>query len=416
MGNISSSPLPNHYKIEKDDQYTLDTLLTENIDLAAENIDSEVLSCSDDTFASVDNLINPDKPVSKPGEFTEIGAWYDGWETKRHNTEEFDWAIIRLNYPGAIKGLDVDTTHFSAGNSAPLASVEACYAQDRQIDDDFIPEKQWETILPKVKITANSNNIFTVRPGDNKIYNLVRLKIYPDGGVARLRVYGTVVPPSKTSSRKLFDLVAVGNGGRIVSCSNQYFSKPSNLLLPGRGVNMGDGWETARSRVPGNSEWVVIALGKKGTLNKIQIDTKNYIGNYPKKVQAFACRTQFTDPSYDRNVQWLSLIEPSPLQADHLHEFDVKWNNLLFTHIKINIFPDGGLKRVRALGHFEHEDVNVATKLPAPTDMEPVLSDTLSDSNSETPYNLRSRKRSFSEAMEIKVESVSPVRPRRSNL
>lgn len=420
MGNANSTPVTTHYKVEKEDQYTLETLLTENIDLACEDLGSEVLGCSDDIFASCSNLINSHEPIKKYGEFTEIGAWYDGWESKRHNTEEFDWATIRLNFPGSIKGLDIDTSTFSIGNSAPYASVEACYAEESQFDEDFVPEKQWETILPKVKITPDSKNIFTVRTGERSVYNLIRLKMYPDGGIARLRVYGTVAPPLKTSSRRLTDLVFVGNGGRVVSCSNQHFSKPSNLLLPGRGVDMRDGWETARSRIPGNSEWVVIALGKKGTLNKIIVDTKNFIGNYPQKVQVFACRTQFTDPAYDRNVQWLNIVGPAPCEANTLHEFDVKWNNLLFTHIKVSIFPDGGVKRIRAMGHFEHEQVNVtpaSVKMTAPSDVEMVHLEVTDSNISASPYNLRSRKRSFSEAMSIKSEpETSPVRLRRSNV
>lgn len=71
-----------------------------------------------------------------------------------------------------------------------------------------------------------------------------------------------MVEPSKVAidENELIDLAHVFAGGRVISVSDQHYGKGSNLLLPGRGKDMGDGWETKRSREAGHKDWVLVRL------------------------------------------------------------------------------------------------------------------------------------------------------------
>ncbi|KAI0225914.1 Allantoicase [Massospora cicadina] len=365
-------------------------------------METEIISVSDDFFACADNLINPAAPVAKPGTFTEKGAWYDGWESRRHNSRPYDYVIFKLKYPGSIRGINMDCTTFGVGNSFCFGELEGAYVENDEA------EPKWEIVIPKVPIIPNSNNFFRLRH-PTKIYNLLKLNGYPDGGLNRLRVYGIVrkSEPSALTKERI-DLLFVGNGGMVSGCSNVHFSHPSNLLFPGRGENMGDGWETARSRAPQNSEWVILKFGAPGIVDEVIIDTKDFKGNFPQKVEIYAINTPMDKPHYHSDMKWTH-IAGGKLRADALVKFPISENNSsqVFTHLKVQIFPDGGIKRVRALGYF----ITSATPASRPEPASEIVVTSAQKENevqntekSNTPYNLRKRPT---------VDYSQPLRPRR---
>jgi len=216
-------------------------------------------------FADKQRMLKKEVAVLVPDLFDENGKWMDGWESRRKRHEGYDYCIVRLGLQGTIEGLNIDTSNFT-GNYAPSASVDACFVTEGQDPTD---DTLWTEILNSEALQGDSHHLFAINDGE--VYTHVRLNIYPDGGVARLRVYGK---PS---------INWTVNGGRAIACNDEHFGVMGNLLNPGRGVNMGDGWETARRRTPGN-DWVIIALGHKGTVNNIEIDTAHFKGNFPDSV------------------------------------------------------------------------------------------------------------------------------------
>ncbi|KAJ2307227.1 Allantoicase [Coemansia sp. RSA 2705] len=312
--------------------------------LASESLGTKIVSFSDEFFAEASNLLKDSEAVFLPEEFTDRGKWMDGWETKRHN-KSYDWTIIQLGYAGAIFGFDVDTSHFT-GNHAPVVSIEAANASEEEVRAG---KAQFSEILPKVDMNPGSHHYF-VYEAPTAAYTHLRVNNYPDGGIARLRVYGQVVPQALTaSSNGLIDLAFVGNGGRAVACSNQHFCSPSNLVLPGRGKTMGDGWETRRSRTPGHNDWAILKLGVRGCIDKIEIDTRHFCGNYPPKVTMHATVSDEDVPASD--AKWTEVLGAVPTTADSQHVFDTTGaRDEAFTHVKFTMYPDGGVKRIRVYG------------------------------------------------------------------
>ncbi|TKA51327.1 Allantoicase [Cryomyces minteri] len=272
------------------------TFGSSSIDLISKPLGSYILSFSDEWFAEASNLTTPIAPVRKPGVFTYAGAWYDGWETRRHNPEPFDWVVFRLGAAsGKVRGVEIDTAFFD-GNHAPEIAVEGCFSDD----DDAVKEKGfggWETILDRQECGPSQRQAWLLSSETAATYTHVRLCMFPDGGIARFRLYGTAVPVFPQSVDEVFDLAATINGGVAVRCSDQHFGTKDNLLLPGRGVNMGDGWETKRTRGE-HVDWVIVRLGAPGEVEKIIIDTAHFRGNFPQKVQAFGGRFD-KDPEPD---------------------------------------------------------------------------------------------------------------------
>ncbi len=234
---------------------------TQFIDLAAEKLGGKTIACSDDFFAGMENLIKPGRGIFIEDKYTENGKWMDGWESRRKRTSGHDWCIIKLGATGVIKGFDVDTNHF-LGNHPPFCSIEAC-----NTPDDDLEQTTWHEVLPKSSLEPGSQHFFEVN--NEKQWTHVKLHIYPDGGVARLRVYGEVKKDwSKVAIGELIDLAYAVNGAKSILCNDMFFSHMDNLLMPGRGVNMGDGWETKRNRTPNNRDWVIIRLAHKGKIRK----------------------------------------------------------------------------------------------------------------------------------------------------
>ncbi|KAJ1974130.1 Allantoicase [Dimargaris verticillata] len=361
MGNQQSSNLPVYYNADPTNEATFHAL-SKYIDLASSQLGSKIVATSDEFFAPAKNLLKPTAPIKDSERTTDHGAWYDGWETRRHNPKH-DWVIIKLAFPGIIAGFDIDTAHFT-GNHAPVASVDACFVDDTTAKS---PDYQWEELLPKVELGPSSRHLLALWNPPTTPVNYVRLNIYPDGGVARFRVYGTVKPNwSQQASASQLDLASVGNGGRAVACSNQYFSTMSNLLLPGRGATMKDGWETKRSRKPNHSDWVTVKLGATGYLDQAEIDTYQFKGNYPQAASLQACYSLLDNPDEDTDCFWFQVLSKSPLEAHQLHYFNLDLADQPFTHVRLNIYPDGGIKRLRIRGRRCTEE-EIKNRKAAPT-------------------------------------------------
>jgi allantoicase len=269
----------------------------------------------------------------------------DGWESRRKRTPGYDYCIVKLGTPGIIHGFDIDTSHFT-GNFPPAASIDACYS-NAQIPAEAA---EWVNIVPNSKLEGDSHLFMPVK-FDQPITHL-RLNIFPDGGVARLRVYGEIRkawqqhPPGSVT-----DLFALENGGRALACNDEHFGSMHNLNIPGRGVNMGDGWETARRRTPGN-DWVILQLGTPGVISEVEIDTAHFKGNYPDRV-SLKCASLKADAGENlatTSPNWPLLLPEQKLTMDHIHTFtDLKEHDAI-THVRMDIFPDGGISRIRLRG------------------------------------------------------------------
>jgi allantoicase len=319
---------------------------TKLIDLAAERIGGKALSVSDDFFAEKENLIKPGRGIFIEDKYTDRGKWMDGWESRRKRTEGHDWCVLRLGSSGIIRGVDIDTNHF-LGNHPPHASLEAC-----EIDGDDVPENQaWTEILSKVSLEPGSQNLFDIK--SDKRWTHVRLNIFPDGGVARLKVYGEVTPDwDQYLEDELVDLASVKNGGLVLHCNDMFFSDKDNLIMPGRGVNMGDGWETKRKREPGH-DWVILQLGRAGDVKEIEVDTCHFKGNFPDMCSIEYCSAEGAsiETLMSPETKWESLLPKSKLEAhkQHFYKEEIAQNSNV-THVRLNIFPDGGVSRLRILG------------------------------------------------------------------
>ena len=315
------------------------------MNLADPRLGAQAIFCTDDFFAPMTRMLDPEPAVFVPGKYDEHGKWMDGWESRRKRVNGHDFAVVRLARRGVIFGADIDTSHFS-GNYPPAASLEAC-----DCAGDPGPTTPWTEILPSVDLQGNSHHYHALAGA--QAFTHVRLHIYPDGGVARLRLYGQPQRDWASVSRsELIDLASVENGGYVVASNNQHFGLASNMLMPGRGANMGDGWETRRRREPGN-DWCVIALGQPGTIAKIEVDTCHFKGNYPDRcsIQA-AFVTGGTETSLiTQSMFWPLLLPEQPLQMDLLHGFEKEVIALgAITHIRYNMHPDGGTSRLRLWG------------------------------------------------------------------
>jgi allantoicase len=371
---------------------------THLIDLAAERFGGKVLWCTDDFFAEKENLIKAARPVFIADKYTDRGKWMDGWESRRKRTPGHDEAVIQLGAAGVIKGFDVDTSHF-LGNQPEYCTIEACYAPD----DDW-EQARWVEVLGKTRLEPGSQHLVEAvdgsrlsvvggsaagatdneQPATDNLFTHIKLHIYPDGGVARLRVYGE---PRRDWSRvkpdELVDLAAARNGALAIQCNDMFFSHMNNLLMPGRGVNMGDGWETKRNRTPNNRDWVIVRLAHRGILRKALIDTAHFKGNYPDSFVLEGCNIEavVSPPRVDpkaaasphrvdpmavasthrvdlvaegealKNADWSIIIARTKLEADREHVFEQELVcHKAVSHVRLNIFPDGGVSRMRLWG------------------------------------------------------------------
>jgi allantoicase len=333
---------------------------TKLVNLASTRLGGRVLEANDDFFAPKENLLKPSKPVFIEGKYTSRGKWMDGWETRRRRTPGYDWCIIRLGLAGIIRGVVVDTSHFK-GNFPSHFSLDAC---DLGLSATYKNEKKrlqdsatrWVELVPQTALQGDTQNQFPVAHASMVTH--LRLKIYPDGGVARLRVYGEVIPPKARLSRREFDLVAIENGGSVVASSDEFFSAPLNLMMPGRGKDMGDGWETRRRRGLGH-DWVILKLGIPGKIRRVEVDTAHFKGNYPDRcsIESFYVEDAAKDESAMGFAVWKVVLPETKLKANHRHFFSRQLETTTpATHVRFNIYPDGGVSRLRIFGRAEHRD------------------------------------------------------------
>jgi allantoicase len=332
------------------------TDFTQLADLASERLGARVLAANDDFFAPKENLLKESKPVSIAGKYTPRGKWMDGWESRRRRTPGHDWCIIRLGLPGIIRGVVVDTSFFT-GNFPERFSLEGC-------DLGEMPSKSekkhlssaninWVQVAPETELKGDSQNLFPVKCETR--FTHLRLKIYPDGGVARLRVHGEAAPDAKRISRGEIDLASVGNGGSVVISSDQFYGAPRNLLMPYPAKNMGDGWETKRRRGPGH-DWVILKLGVPGTIRRIEVNTAHFKGNFPESCSLETCCAKDT-PAVDLRSEsraWNELLPRTKLKPNSRHVFHEVQNTQTATHVRFHIYPDGGVSRLRLFGRAEH--------------------------------------------------------------
>ncbi|MDH3715605.1 MAG: allantoicase, partial [Gammaproteobacteria bacterium] len=254
--------------------------------------------------------------------------------------------IVRLGVPGVVYGFDIDTSHFT-GNYPPSASIDGCVSEDPIPGDPTV----WEELVPSVRLRGDSHHFHPAQRSES--YTHVRLNIYPDGGVARLRVYGEVRPDWQAlAAQGEIDLLAMQNGGRALICNDEHFGSMHNLIAPGRGVNMGDGWETQRRRTPGY-DWVILALGTTGTVQRVVIDTAHFKGNFPDRasLRAVSLAGGNEDELAAQSLAWPVLLPEMKMQMDTEHSFTEELYDIgPITHVRLSIFPDGGVSRLRLFG------------------------------------------------------------------
>ncbi len=328
---------------------TSSDLAVKYVNLASAKFGAKVTYATDDFFAAKERLIDDAAPISKLGTFDDHGQWMDGWESRRRRGDGHDYAIIKLWSAGQIESINIDTSFFT-GNQPLAASIEACSSEQAPNQDT-----QWTEVVAKVTLNPDSEHLIEV--ADKVAYNWLRLNMFPDGGIARLRVYGTPFCDwQNKDSETLVELSALKNAGRIITYNDAHYGSVWSLLSEGRGTNMGDGWETRRRRTPGN-DWIVIKLGHSGTIEKVELDTAHYKGNFPDGFSLEAAYANTENPDLDA-LPWQELLPRQKLSADSQHFFDMSTIEDIgpITFVRMNIYPDGGVSRLRLWGKIHRDD------------------------------------------------------------
>jgi allantoicase len=325
------------------------------VNLADRTLGARVVGSNDDYFASAENLIAPGRATFDPNKYTERGKWMDGWESRRRRSAGHDFCIVELGVAGECTAFDIDTAHFN-GNHPAFASIDgalvAAGASLRELES-----AAWNELLSQVPLQPTTQNLFAAerRVG----VNYLRLNIFPDGGVARLRAFGRVTPRWDAAADELtrgrvragaVDLAALTNGARPLACSNAHFSPMHQIVLPGRADGMSGGWETRRRRGPGH-DWLILELGARGMPELLEIDTFHFKGNFPDRCSVDVLDLPGTPPATAliASDSWQTLLPETRVGADARHFFD-QLPSLTATHVRLNVFPDGGVSRLRLWG------------------------------------------------------------------
>ena len=322
-----------------------DELRSRYVDLAQPRLGSEVVYATDDFFADKARLISPGDPVWREGEYDDNGKWMDGWESRRKRTPGHDWCVIRLGVPGVIAGFEIDTRHFT-GNYPPEAEVEVCRSDEAVPGDDT----RWAKVTDRIALKGDDRVYVPIEYG---AATHVRLHIFPDGGVARLRAWGRVQPDwAKLPADEPIDLLALEHGGRGIIANDQHYGRIENLTAPGRGVDMGDGWETRRRREEGH-DWAILELGAMGVIEEVTVDTAHFKGNYPDRCSIQAVRDAGDKPEAMAAdaVSWPILLREVRLAPDNIATFRDELRQIgPVKFLRLNIVPDGGVSRLRVIG------------------------------------------------------------------
>ena len=312
-----------------------------------------VAAASDEFYAAKENLIRPDAPSFVPGTYDAKGQVYDGWETRRRrgpggtlpDDAARDWVIVRLGVPAVVRSIVVDTAFFT-GNYPQACSADASSASGYPTPEELTADAgRWQEIVPRALLTGDARHAFKVNSG--RRFTHIRLNIFPDGGVARLHVHGEVVPDPAMLEGLTVDLAALQNGADIAARSDQFYSSPRNVISPGLSRVMGEGWETRRRRRPGY-EWLVIRLAGRGVIHLAEIDTSWYRGNQPDFASLQTMDVGPAGASLDDESAWRDLLPRIRLLPDTPHRFRVDGGPA--THVRLNVYPDGGVARLRLYG------------------------------------------------------------------
>ena len=323
-------------------------------DLASIRVGGRVIAASDEFFAPKTNLVKAEPAIFLPGKFTSRGKWMDGWESRRRRTPGHDWCVIRLGIRGRIAGVDVDTSFFT-GNFPSHGSIDVLDTT-RAVTPALAATEAapWTPLVPRTELAGDTHNFLDAAAGAarSRPWTHVRLNIYPDGGVARIRVYGEAEVDWRrvAPGGRAVDLAAVQHGGRVLGASNMHFGGKDNMIMPGRARNMGDGWETRRRRGPGY-DWAIVRLGHAGVVRRIELDTNHFKGNYPDSASIEACFAPGGTLESLQAAAWAELLPQVKLRAHHRHVFSRELASPgPVTHVRLNIFPDGGVSRLRIHG------------------------------------------------------------------
>ncbi|WP_335936295.1 allantoicase [Streptomyces sp. PTD5-9] len=332
------------------DYRAADLPFTDLVDLADRRLGAGVVAANDEFFAQRENLLVPGRAVFDPERFGHKGKIMDGWETRRRRgadadhpfpaPDEHDWALIRLGAPGVIRGIVVDTAHFR-GNYPQRVSIQATSVEGSPGPEELLADDvKWEEIVPPTPVRGHAANGFEIT--DGRRYTHLRLCQHPDGGIARLRVHGEVLPdPSWLAALGAFDLISVLNGGSYEDASDRFYSSPTQIILPGASRKMDDGWENRRRRVRDTNDWVRFRLPAQGAVRAVEIDTAYLKGNAAGWI-ALHGRDGETG-------EWFEIIPRTRLQPDTLHRFPLRTRPVV-THVRLDAFPDGGVARMRLHG------------------------------------------------------------------
>jgi allantoicase len=324
-------------------------------DLASARVGGSAIAASDDFFAPRANLVKPAPPVFIPAKFTARGKWMDGWESRRRRTPGHDWCVVRLGMRGRICGVDVDTSYFT-GNYPSHCSIEGLDTHGRVTTRIAGAEgAPWTQVLTRSPLHGDTHNYFAAdreSESADRPWTHVRLNIYPDGGVARLRVYGDVIVDwtRVARSRRAIDLAGIRNGGLVIGASDMHFGAKDNIIMPGRAKNMGDGWETRRRRGPG-FDWAIVRLGTPGRVTRVELDTNHFKGNYPETASLEGCFAPDAPMVALGSADWVEILPRTKLQPHRRHFFasELRAGGPV-SHVRLNIFPDGGISRLRVYG------------------------------------------------------------------
>jgi allantoicase len=320
------------------------------VNLASPRLGAEALETSDDFFAPKERLLQDSEPVFIAGKFDDHGKWMDGWESRRRRGGGHDHVVVRLGTRGIVRGVDIDTRHFT-GNYPPQASLQAADSDH----DTPVDELNWRELHGRTDLSPNSHHYCAI--ADGQPVSHLRLNIFPDGGVARLRVYGEPLAASLGADPgEVLELSAIANGGRIAGFNDAHYGDPWVILIPGRGINMGDGWETRRRREPGH-DWILVRLGAPGVIEQVEVDTAHFKGNYPDQCSIQGALIEGLDDAALGIVaeDWPELMPPKKLEMDRQHFFDQSALRDVgaVNCVRLNIFPDGGVSRFRVHGRLQ---------------------------------------------------------------
>jgi len=330
------------------------------LDLASARLGGLPLATSDDFFAEKENLLKPEPAEFIASAYTDRGKWMDGWESRRNRTpgKDHDWVVVRLGLPGHVHGVDVDTSYF-VGNAPEEVAIEGLLHAGplRPHEVAAVPESAWVPLLPSTRVERGAHNYFELQASAAPKVSHLRLRMFPDGGIARFRAYGKVAPDwSRALPGQLLDLASIVWGGKAIASNDSFFSPRDNINLPWSSRRMDDGWETRRRRTYNSSadggDWIVLALGRPGVIRQAVVETHHFKGNPPDVVRLEALFAPGADAETAlASGPWRTLLANQAVEPHQTHTYTHELADLgVVSHVRLVINPDGGVSRLRLFG------------------------------------------------------------------